>query len=449
MEQNINSNELINLELEVNQQMMYNLNVLKEHIQKQTVTIEKHLLNKLVERFSSVDETKLKEILTNNFTNKIVDELNSLISYYQMTEIEYYGKEMHTADLIFNTLDNKRNQVIYLNKIIKNISERNNKLENIFTESSKNKISSIKKNDGLDEENVEENLSFDDILNHFCEMIINNPQLSVDESHLIKGDFNHYFELYKDSIILGLEKMLDSNKSLVITRISKKMDEKDLRNGKTNEIAEKENKIINDALKKVELMLADTISKHKITTREDLKTCSVVMANVILISLPEGYQNQRGLVEIIVDSNIDRLDNLLDEETKRLADNLQSKNENIIKNELYEEKRYRQIKSYECDFELVDRVYQDVLEEISRAYDYNLLGLNKQFEELQETVLKESVSTKNVFKNIIGNITVDNLRNLNSVVIEMHQLSEKVNSENQNNVQNTTKVSLYIILFEL
>jgi len=439
MEQNINSNELINLELEVNQQMMYNLNVLKEHIQKQTVTIEKHLLNKLVERFSSVDETKLKEILTNNFTNKIVDELNSLISYYQMTEIEYYGKEMHTADLIFNTLDNKRNQVIYLNKIIKNISERNNKLENIFTESSKNKISSIKKNDGLDEENVEENLSFDDILNHFCEMIINNPQLSVDESHLIKGDFNHYFELYKDSIILGLEKMLDSNKSLVITRISKKMDEKDLRNGKTNEIAEKENKIINDALKKVELMLADTISKHKITTREDLKTCSVVMANVILISLPEGYQNQRGLVEIIVDSNIDRLDNLLDEETKRLADNLQSKNENIIKNELYEEKRYRQIKSYECDFELVDRVYQDVLEEISRAYDYNLLGLNKQFEELQETVLKESVSTKNVFKNIIGNITVDNLRNLNSVVIEMHQLSEKVNSENQNNVQNTTK----------
>lgn len=437
MELNKNQVEPTKLEIEVSRTVIENLNKLKEHVQKQTGTIEKHLLNKMIEKFSNVDEGKLKEILTNNFTYKITEELSSLLNYYHTIEIEHYNKEMHTSDLIFNTLDNKRNQVIYLKKIIKNISERQIDIENIFAESIKNKLSLLNKEESLDD--VEENLSLDQIFNHFFGMIVNNPQLSEDQASLVKEDFKHYLELYKESIVLGIKQMLDKNKAAAITRISKKMDEKDLRNGKTSEVVAEEDNIINDALRKIEGMLVDTISKYKKDARDDLKTCSIVMANVILISLPEGYQNQRGLVEIIVDSNIDRLNNLLDEETKRLADNLQSKNQNIIKNELYEEKRYKEIKSYDCDFELVDRVYQDVLDEISRAYDYNLLGLNKQFEELQETVLKESASTKTVFKTLIGNITVENLRNLNTVIIEMHQRSEKANSQNQSNEQVQTK----------
>lgn len=416
------------LEVEVSENILQNLYNTKLIVEKQTKIFENLLISKIVENFKEIDKERLQNLFIKTFTLKINDEIDAIFKYYQENEIQFYSKNLKTTDLIFNTLNDKRTQTIYLENLIKKISRKEDNLETIFTESIKNRVDMKENDEYIIGEDTEKYMSINSMFDQFVRVIIKNPNLSFDESEDLNKLVMHYYNLYKNDVSLAIKKLLDDNKITAITKIEDEMDKKEIRNGKTSAISRMERSITNNSLKAIEQLLKNTVSKYKNKAEEELKVCSSSVVDLIFRLLPPEYRDQKGLLEIIVDTNInERLGKLLDTETKTLLTNLQAKNQDIIENELYEEKRYKKISDYECNFDLVDKVYQDVLHEITIAYD--IPEAEQQLKRLHLIVLSESNSTKNVFKNLIAYIRIENEKNLKDVITEMRELSEKLHIE--------------------
>lgn len=435
------------LEVQVTEQILQNLAEAKSKTDNISSAFGDILLRKIADAYKIIDSERL-QILLDETIAKVNEELNYLFSNYQIAETEFYGKNLKTADLIFNTLNDKRTQRIYLDNLLKKIEHKSvEDLDAIFTESAKSKFEMAENED--DSKNVDsvQNLSIDQILNQFMRVLVNYSKLTTTQAEDLRELMQHYCEMYKGDILKAVQIFLDDNKNASVIGIEREIDKREIRNGKTRAVAMMERSIINNLQKILEEKLVNTISKYKQSAIDELKICSSSIIEVIFRLLPSQYQDQRGLLEIIIDTNInERLVNLLDTEIKKLADNLCAKNQDIIVNELYEEKRYKNIEDYNFDIDLVEKVYQDVLHEIRISYDiqpdkedqtvlheirksYNIPepedDEKRQSKRLNLVVMSESNSTKNIFKSLVDSIKNENTQNLKMIILEMHRLSQE------------------------
>lgn len=388
----------------------------------QTLRLQKLFAGKISEMYS-IDEEKIDQILKIEFSDKALGLIDNLFSYFERDESDFYSKNMNTVDLIFNTLKDNRTKVIYLDNIIKKINEKKENVKEILEQIPKE-----------DESISEENLQM--IFGKSIQKILNSINLSKEkQEELVKIAF-HYYQLYQSDIASTIEQYLDSNKKTSIDGIEEEMDKQRLRGNKTSAVARIEREIADNSKKVIDSLLEESIKNNKKKSREELKICSSSIIGIIFKSLPEEYKKQQALLEVIVDTNInERLGKILDESTDDLSQKLKAKNHDVIENEFYEEKRYKNIKPYEIDLDQIDKVYQDVLHEITIAYD--IPTTNNSLKRLNLVILSESNSTKNVFKNSINHIRAENEVNLNQVLGEMKELSKKVSSMDKRN--NSTK----------
>ncbi len=384
----------------------------------QTLRLQKLFAGKISEMYS-IDEEKINQILKIEFSDKALGLIDNLFSYFERDESDFYSKNMNTVDLIFNTLKDNRTKVIYLDNIIKKINEKKETVKEILEQIPKE-----------DESISEENLRM--IFSKSIQKILNSINLSKEkQEELVKIAF-HYYQLYQSDIASTIEQYLDSNKKTSIDGIEEEMDKRRLRGNKTSALARIEREIANNSKKVIDSLLEESIINNKKKSREELKICSSSIIGIIFKSLPEEYKKQQALLEVIVDTNInERLGKILDEATDDLSQKLKAKNHDIIENEFYEEKRYKNIKPYEIDLNQIDKVYQDVLHEITIAYD--IPTTNNSLKRLNLVILSESNSTKNVFKNSINHIRAENEVNLSQVLGEMKELSKKVSSMDKRN----------------
>ena len=388
----------------------------------QTLRLQKLFAGKISEMYS-IDEEKINQILKIEFSDKALGLIDNLFSYFERDESDFYSKNMNTVDLIFNTLKDNRTKVIYLDNIIKKINEKKETVKEILEQIPKE-----------DESISEENLQM--IFSKSIQKILNSINLSKEkQEELVKIAF-HYYQLYQSDIASTIEQYLDSNKKTSIDGIEEEMDKQKLRGNKTSALARIERELANNSKKVIDSLLEESIKNNKKKSREELKICSSSIIGIIFKSLPEEYKKQQALLEVIVDTNInERLGKILDEATDDLSQKLKAKNHDVIENEFYEEKRYKNIKPYEIDLDQIDKVYQDVLHEITIAYD--IPTTNNSLKRLNLVILSESNSTKNVFKNSINHIRAENEVNLSQVLGEMKELSKKVSSMDKRN--NSTK----------
>ena len=100
---------------------------------------------------------------------------------------------------------------------------------------------------------------------------------------------------------------------------------------------------------------------------------------------------------------------------------------------MYEEKRYKNIDEYECEFDLVNKVYQDVLHEIRIAYDIPEDDIKSK--KIDMIILSETNSTKMVLQKLINMINYENKKNLNEVTEKMYESRDKFCSTN-NDIEN-------------
>ena len=383
----------------------------KKIVTEQTLRLQRLFAGKISERYN-VDEEKINKYFKLDFTDEAIKLIDDLFSYFDRNESEFYLKNMNTVDLIFNTLKDKRTKVIYLDNIIKKINE---KKENI-----KKDIDEIPKEDGnINQTNLK------GLFAKSIKKILNIANVSKDEAEELMKIATHYYQIYQSDVASAIEQYLASNKDFSINSIEKEMDKQKLRGDKTSSLAKIERAIVTNSKKAIDSLLEESIYKNKEKSRVELSVCSSSIVNIIFRSLPEKYKSQQDLLEIIVDTNInERLGKILDEEVDKLSDTLKAKDYDAIENELYEEKRYKNVKPYEIELNQIDRVYQDVLHEITIAYDIPTTDAN--LKRLGLVILSESNSTKNVFKNSINSIKVENEANLNQVLEEMNKLSQKV-----------------------
>lgn len=384
----------------------------------QTLRLQKLFAGKISEMYS-IDEEKIDQILKIEFSDKALGLIDNLFSYFERDESDFYSKNMNTVDLIFNTLKDNRTKVIYLDNIIKKINEKKENVKEILEQIPKE-----------DESISEENLRM--IFSKSIQKILNSINLSKEkQEELVKIAF-HYYQLYQSDIASTIEQYLDSNKKTSIDGIEEEMDKQRLRGNKTSAVARIEKELANNSKKVIDSLLEESIKNNKKKSREELKICSSSIIGIIFKSLPEEYKKQQALLEVIVDTNInERLGKILDESTDDLSQKLKAKNHDIIENEFYEEKRYKNIKPYEIDLNQIDKVYQDVLHEITIAYD--IPTTNNSLKRLNLVILSESNSTKNVFKNSINHIRAENEVNLSQVLGKMKELSKKVSSMDKRN----------------
>lgn len=384
----------------------------------QTLRLQKLFAGKISEMYS-IDEEKIDQILKIEFSDKALGLIDNLFSYFERDESDFYSKNMNTVDLIFNTLKDNRTKVIYLDNIIKKINEKKENVKEILEQIPKE-----------DESISEENLRM--IFSKSIQKILNSINLSKEkQEELVKIAF-HYYQLYQSDIASTIEQYLDSNKKTSIDGIEEEMDKQRLRGNKTSAVARIEKELADNSKKVIDSLLEESIKNNKKKSREELKICSSSIIGIIFKSLPEEYKKQQALLEVIVDTNInERLGKILDEATDDLSQKLKAKNHDIIENEFYEEKRYKNIKPYEIDLNQIDKVYQDVLHEITIAYD--IPTTNNSLKRLNLVILSESNSTKNVFKNSINHIRAENEVNLSQVLGKMKELSKKLSSMDKRN----------------
>lgn len=410
--------EQTNLENKVLTQIDINNIKTKEIVMEQTLRLQRLLVNKIAER-TKLSSEKLNELMSQEFAVPATKGLETVLKHFQEEEQSFFKKNMTTSDLIFNTLKEKRIQVIYLDNIIKKIEERNLDVENTIE-----KTLSPKNENSID--------YFKVLLNKSMQKILSLPGISLDEAEKIMQISTHYYKLYHVDFISTIEHYLYINKKFSVNSIEEMMDNKRLRGEKNSSIAKLERTIITSSKNAIDVLLNESIQKNREKSKQELRVCASAVISVIFKLMPDEYKTQQSLLEVIIDTNInERLGKLLDEETDTLSQNLREKNYDAIDNELYEEKRYKKLKPYELDISQIDKVYQDVLKEVKIAYDIPEDNIN--FKRLGLVLLSESNSTKKVFKNSMTNINTENELNLGKVLDEMNKLSRKAIGVNKYN----------------
>lgn len=389
-------------------EILKNENEMKSAIQNQIQRFKKLLVERIVSKYNYFDKETLNELFDLVFKPGLVVEIDEILKNYKEKELDFYSGHFKTVDLIFNTLDNKRTQTIYLENVMKKINE--NKIE--IT----NDIFSIPRMEGK--------TSIDSIYSKFVQNIIKRPNIAIDEVDDLYMLLTEYYRKYKNDFLISINNFIENNWRFSITMIETEMDLKELRNGKTSAVSKLEKTITNNAIKMMDEFLLKTLVKYNAISKKQLEICSKKVVDLIFEQLPIEYQDQRGLLEVIVDTNIqERLGYYLEGECEKVSQNIKEQNKDKISNELYDEKRYKNIENYDTKLNEIVDIYSNVLHEIAIAYDIPENELT--YEKMLGSIKKEAASTKIVFKKLFDFVRYSNETNLVLVINDMHNLSKK------------------------
>lgn len=379
-------------------------------IEKQINLFEKLLVRNISSQFENIDIERLNALVLQYFSEPAKAKIEEVFNKLQEDELSFYNKHLKTSDLIFKSVKEKRTKTIYLDNVIKKINLKDNELENVFACITKNNHDSNE-------------IGVDGIFKQFIDKVFLFSRLSIDEKDELYELSVRYYDILKQDMYSTLEKLFIANQKGTIKEIEDEMDKQEVR-GKTTAISKFERKLTTQAILAMEKLLNDSIVKNKKIAIEDLRVCSASVVDLIFKTLPEEFQDQRELLEVIVDTNInERLSKLLEDEIGKLKNNISAINNNKIENELYEEKRYKNIDEYECEFDLVNKVYQDVLHEVRIAYD--IPEDDTKSKKIDMIILSETNSTKMVFQKLINMINYENKNNLKEVTEKMYESRDK------------------------
>ena len=397
----------------------------EEILDKQLKNFEKLLASKIAETHKQNSLDEILSIVESSFAEIVKNKVNELFQKIKQSEIVFYEARLKTAELVFNSNQSDRNKTIYLDNQLKRIDEKPTDLVCLISELIDAEV---------DKKDV---FATDKEFQKFVKEIFIKLRIQPNEASDIKQITSSYYERLKNDIYLNLENLLKTNKFAVNYNITQKMDESNIRNGKTTAASKLEKNITAQTIDTMENIVREIVRTNKAKTKEDLKRLSTIVISSIFVSLPEAYKDQRELLEVIVETNIvDRLGGILDRQIKSLEQNINEKNADAISNEFYEEKRYKNIPNYECNFDTVSMVYQDVLAEIISAYDLDKGEMKVEaksgLDRINTTIQNITNSTKIVFNGLVDAINNENIEKLRQVLEQMH--SSKF-SESQKLVQ--------------
>ena len=118
---------------------------------------------------------------------------------------------------------------------------------------------------------------------------------------------------------------------------------------------------------------------------------------------------------------------ILNNEAEALKNNLDEKNLDIIKNEFYDQKSYKNISKYTSELSVITKIYKDVLHEIVIAYD--IPEDDQKLKRLNLLIHGETHSTVEVFKKLFTRINFQNEKDMEKIRTEMHNLIDSYCSE--------------------
>ena len=400
-------------------------------LEKQLKNFEKLLATKILEAHKQGSLEEMLELVESSFTEIIKDKVDEIYQKIKQNELTFYEARLKTAELVFNSNQSNRNKTIYLDNQLKRIDEKSVDLIEIISELTDSEV------------NEKDIFGIDEVFEKFVREIFIKLRIQSDEANEIKHLTTSYYDRLKSDIYLNLENLLKTNRFAVNYNITQKMDEANIRNGKTTAASKLERTITANTIESMEKIVREIVEKNKGKTKEDLKRLSSIVISSIFGSLPEAYKDQRELLDVIVETNIiDRLGGILDRQIKSLEHNINEKNNDEISNEFYEEKRYKNIPTYECDFESVSMVYQDVLDEIISAYDLDKgdmkIEAKSGIDRINTTISNVTNTTKIIFNALVHSITEENKEKLDeakkgmyeSKFSESQKLVQSINDQN-------------------
>ncbi len=400
------------LEEETTKKILTNNIEKKDIIKKQIVLLEKFITSKAITISSKIDSSSFEEIIHSLLGEPLDEKLIKYTDGYEKEELKYYSKVMETVSLIFSSSADNTRQLIYLENIMKKIDKRVNN----FTK----EIEASEKTSDIKEREEEINKLFQALIDR-AEA---NYHLDLEEVE----DLTEIIDQYREKLISDFKIDINStnkfDKKVVEDIIEREIYDKDLRKGKTRQQFEYEKKLVEETLKTSNKLLDKSILKHKEKFMGQLDQSATKLVDMIFEVLPKEYKDQRQLLEVILDTDIkERLTSLAEKETKTEKSILSAKNENILENELYDEKRYKNFPKYEFDSSCIDKVYEDILKEVRNAYllpDEGILAIKLNFR-----IKTESTFTKEAFDEMLSGIKKDNGDNLYAVIDDLTKIRRK------------------------
>lgn len=384
----------------------------KEIIKKQIVLLQNFISSKAITISSKIDKESFEEIINSLLGEPLNEKLSTYTDDYENEELKYYSKVMETVSLIFSSSADNTRQLIYLENIMKKIDKRvNNFTEEIETS-----------------ENTSDTKDREEEVNKLFQNLINrakiNYHLDLEEVEDLTEMIDQYREKFISDFKIDINSTNKSNKKIIEDIIEREIYNKDLRKGKTRQQFEYEKKLVEEALKTSNKLLDKSILKHKEKFIGQLDQSATKLVDMIFEVLPKEYKDQRQLLEVILDTDIkERLTSLAEKEIKTEKSILSAKNENILENELYDEKRYKNFPKYEFDSSCIDKVYEDILKEVRNAYllpDEGILAIKLNFR-----IKTESTFTKEAFNEMLSGIKKDNGDNLYAVIDDLTKIRRK------------------------
>lgn len=400
------------LEEETTKKILTNNIEKKDIIKKQIVLLEKFITSKAITISSKIDSSSFEEIIHSLLGEPLDEKLIKYTDDYEKEELKYYSKVMETVSLIFSSSADNTRQLIYLENIMKKIDKRVNNF--------KKEIEASEKTSDIKEREEEINKLFQALIDR-AEA---NYHLDLEEVE----DLTEIIDQYREKLISDFKIDINStnkfDKKVVEDIIEREIYDKDLRKGKTRQQFEYEKKLVEEALKTSNKLLDKSILKHKEKFIGQLDQSATKLVDMIFEVLPKEYKDQRQLLEVILDTDIkERLTSLAEKEIKTEKSILSAKNENILENELYDEKRYKNFPKYEFDSSCIDKVYEDILKEVRNAYllpDEGILAIKLNFR-----IKTESTFTKEAFDEMLSGIKKDNGDNLYAVIDDLTKIRRK------------------------
>lgn len=400
------------LEKEAMKKILTNSIEKKTIIKKQIVLLQNFISSKAITISSKIDKESFEEIINSLLVEPLNKKLNTYTDDYENEELKYYSKVMETVSLIFSSSADNTRQLIYLENIIKKIDKRANN----FTK----EIESSEKVDDIKDREEEVNKLFQNLINRAKV----NYNLDLEEVEDLAEIVDKYREKFISDFKIDIGGTNKANRKIIEDIIEREIYNKDLRKGKTRQQFEYEKKLVEGALKTSNKLLDKSILKHKDKFIGQLDQSATKLVDLIFEVLPKEYEDQRQLLEVILDTDIkERLTSLAEKETKTERAMLSAKNENILENELYDEKRYKSFPKYELEASCIDKVYEDILKEVRAAYllpEEGFLATKLNFR-----IKIESANTKDAFDDMLSNIKKDNANNLCAVIDDLSKIRKK------------------------
>lgn len=389
----------------------------KETSIEKTKVLEKFVLDRLKTIVDGNKNDEIIEYVKERYLKQIEKNLGLLFEKCDRDEKEFYSNYMKTVDLVFKTETENRMKVIYLENIIKKLE--NKKTEDISLLSIKKSDDESRENDLLPDDSV------NDIFNKMVTDITKKCSLSNEQLDEFQKRLLSFKAIYEHHIKDGLNKYSEYNKNCVISGIITEMDNQKLREGKTRKQFLEEKKLAELAEKKSKELLDVIVRKNEAIALSRLGICSTNMVNLIFRLLPDEYKSQRQLLEIIIDTAInEKVGNIIREEGENITRILDNENKKIIKDEIYDEKRYGNSSEYKFDNKIIDKTYKGIIEEIRLAYDIDKNSIESK--KLDFSVSVETNSTKKIFSSLINDITNENRENIARIKEDI----EKIELEN-------------------